>query len=408
MINPPPSTRALVSVELVNYASLPGGNPGFGFEEGDGAAGEQQGRRRRSRRAHARRHRQPARGQICDPPGSDPVEVPQVYARRRQSLTRADDHARCRCVERDHIERLGRRDSQPAPLPDRIMQDAGMAPEHTSVDMDDLARLGRAGQQPLDHRAVMARRDETDVLAVRLVRDLEREFPCERANSVLGQGAEREAQHRQLLAGRREQKIALIAIGIGRAVERPPALAIVGVDDVMAGRQQIGAENPWRPRTDRRTSCTGCTRRMESASRPRYRRERTARSLSRGSALRSRARNAADRDAPRRRGRRECPDRRSMHPCDASRRRDRRAASSARRHRNLRAPAAPPRRWSPRPPTSRRQRACPRAPWAGSASSTRAAKRRGRVTRPGSSSPSQNLWARDTRSGGGCPVKQGP
>ena len=62
------------------------------------------------------------------------------------------------------------------------------------------------------------------------------------ARTRLGQGAEREAQHRQLLAGRREQEIALIAIGIGRAVERPPALAIVGVDDVMAGRQQIGAE----------------------------------------------------------------------------------------------------------------------------------------------------------------------
>ena len=47
---------------------------------------------------------------------------------------------------------------------------------------------------------------------------------------------------RELLARGGEQEIALVAIGVGGAVERPPAPPVVAADDIMAGRQEIGAE----------------------------------------------------------------------------------------------------------------------------------------------------------------------
>ena len=58
----------------------------------------------------------------------------------------------------------------------------------------------------------------------------------------LRQGAQRKAQQRELLAGGGEQEIALVALGIGGAVERAPARAVVARDDVMAGGEQVGAE----------------------------------------------------------------------------------------------------------------------------------------------------------------------
>ena len=55
-----------------------------------------------------------------------------------------------------------------------------MTAKHAAVDMDDVAGLGGAGQQALDHLAVMAGRHEADVLAVGLVGDVEAELAGER------------------------------------------------------------------------------------------------------------------------------------------------------------------------------------------------------------------------------------
>ena len=54
--------------------------------------------------------------------------------------------------------------------------------------------------------------------------------------------SQRKSQARELGARGGEQEIALVALGIGRPVKRSPAAPVVAADDIMAGRQQIGAE----------------------------------------------------------------------------------------------------------------------------------------------------------------------
>ena len=48
-----------------------------------------------------------------------------------------------------------------------------------------------------------------------------------RAPRGFGSAAERKAQHAELLAGGGEQEIALVALGVDGAVERPPAASVV-------------------------------------------------------------------------------------------------------------------------------------------------------------------------------------
>ena len=95
---------------------------------------------------------------------------------RRQRLARADDDAPPGRIEMDDVERLAGGDADAAPLADGEMDDAGMAAEHPPVDMDDVAGLGGARLQPLDHVGIAAARHEADVLAVVLLRDGEPEL----------------------------------------------------------------------------------------------------------------------------------------------------------------------------------------------------------------------------------------
>ena len=95
-----------------------------------------------------------------------------------------------------------------------------MAAEHAAVEVDDLAAAHRTRLQPLDDVAVLALRDEADVLAVGLVGDGKAEFAGKRAGLLLRHLAEREPQERKLLGGRRVEKIALVPVGIGGAKKR--------------------------------------------------------------------------------------------------------------------------------------------------------------------------------------------
>ena len=78
----------------------------------------------------------------------------------------------------------------------------------------------RVRLQAADDVGVAPGRHEADVLAVLLVGDFETEAPRQFARLRLGHVAEREAQEIELLARGREQEIALVAIGIGRADQR--------------------------------------------------------------------------------------------------------------------------------------------------------------------------------------------
>src|SRR5262245_6253664 len=99
------------------------------------------------------------------------------------------------------------------------MDDAGMPAEQATVEVDDIAGLGRAGLEPLDHLGVTAGRHEADVLAVVLVGDREAEPARQLARLRLGPLPEREAQHLELLARGGEQEIALVALFFAGAVE---------------------------------------------------------------------------------------------------------------------------------------------------------------------------------------------
>src|SRR5262245_65480180 len=83
---------------------------------------------------------------------------------RAQPLARADHHLAALGIELDHVEWLSCRHANPAPLTDRIVDDAVMPAEHVPVNMDDVARLRGARAQALDDLRVAPRRDEADGL----------------------------------------------------------------------------------------------------------------------------------------------------------------------------------------------------------------------------------------------------
>ena len=241
-----------------------------------------------------------------------------------------------------------------------------MAAEHAAVDMDDVARFRRARQQPLDHVAVVAGGHEADVLAVGLVGDRRGQTRGRaRAPAAFGRPPSGKRSIASCSRRRGEQEIALVAVGIGGAVERPPARAVVLRDDVMAGRQDVGAEIARRlEQVDELHVLVAGDAGDRRLARDIGARERLDHLLAEAALVIEHVMGHAE-ALPRRRARRGCPGRRSRRPCDASPRHGRRAASSRRPRHSPRAPAAPRRRWNRRRPTSPRRRACRPAPWAG-------------------------------------------
>src|SRR5262249_39374524 len=141
-----------------------------------------------------------------------------------------------------HVERVAGGDAEPAALADGEVDDAGMSAQQAAVEIDDVARPGRAGLEPLDHLGVAARWHEADVLAVVLVGNREAEPARQLARLRLGLVAEREAQHLELLARGGKEEIALIALLLACAIERAAAVRERPRGDVMSGRQHPGAE----------------------------------------------------------------------------------------------------------------------------------------------------------------------
>ena len=99
-----------------------------------------------------------------------------------------------------------------------------MTAEHAAIDMDDLARLARPRLQPLDDVGVAPGGHEADVLAVVLVGDREPERAGRLPRLGLGHAAEREAEELELLRGRGEQEVALVAVEVGRTVQGAAAV----------------------------------------------------------------------------------------------------------------------------------------------------------------------------------------
>ena len=117
-----------------------------------------------------------------------------------------------------------------------------MGAQHISVEIDDLAGRERVRLQAADDVGVAAGRHEADVLAVMLVGDVEAEAARQLAHLGLGHVAERKADEVELLARGRKQEIALVAIGIGGAMQRARSVGEATRRHVMAGRERLRAE----------------------------------------------------------------------------------------------------------------------------------------------------------------------
>ncbi|OIQ64889.1 hypothetical protein GALL_535590 [mine drainage metagenome] len=119
-----------------------------------------------------------------------------------------------------------------------------MLTQHVARQIDDLARIGRTGPQLFDHRRIVPVRNEADILTVRLVRHRQPVFRSQGPRlGFRGEMAEREAQVGQLLGCSREQEIALVAVGIGRAMKLWPCRADLALN-VVAGRHAVGLKIP--------------------------------------------------------------------------------------------------------------------------------------------------------------------
>src|SRR5215831_10149804 len=200
-------------------------------------------RLRRPRGAHLDEHLVPARAQrVVDGVLAQPIDLAQPHPAGAQRLARPDHDAARRRIEPHHVERMAGGDAEPSPLADGEMDDAGMSAQHAAVKIDDVARPGRTGLEPLDHLGVAARRHEADVLAVVLVGDREAEPTRKLARLRLGLVAEREAQRLELLARGGKEEIALIALLLACAIERAAAARARPRGDVMSRRQHLGAE----------------------------------------------------------------------------------------------------------------------------------------------------------------------
>ena len=104
--------------------------------------------------AEPRHHRSrlAGRGFVGSDPGEGAGEDPVPQQRR----LRADDDLAPRGIDREHVERLGRSDTEAAALAYGEMDDALVAAEDPPRPIHDGARLRSAGAKPLDHAGIAA------------------------------------------------------------------------------------------------------------------------------------------------------------------------------------------------------------------------------------------------------------
>src|SRR5436190_354714 len=72
---------------------------------------------------------------------AQPVHVAQPDGLGHQRLARPHYDPAGTMLELDHVERLAGGDAETLPLPDRVVDDALVLPQHSAVEMDDFALL---------------------------------------------------------------------------------------------------------------------------------------------------------------------------------------------------------------------------------------------------------------------------
>ena len=175
-------------------------------------------------------------------PVAQPVQPADRDGAARQGFARADRDLAALRVDAHDVERLRRAADAEAPaLADGEADNAVVGAQFVAVEIDDPAGIAGAGPQLLDHPRIVAVRDETDVLAVRLFGDGHIEFPRHAAGLCLRQAAQGKAQIAELLAGRGKQEIALVLGRIGGPVQFRPG-GRLDPADIVAGREAVGVE----------------------------------------------------------------------------------------------------------------------------------------------------------------------
>ena len=117
-----------------------------------------------------------------------------------------------------------------------------MPADHTAGEIDDVARLKRVWLETFDDIGVATGWNETDILAVVLLRHGKSKSTRQFAHFRLRHVTEREAQVIQLLTGGREQEVALIAVRIGSAHHRTRSIGKAARRHVVPGCQRGGAK----------------------------------------------------------------------------------------------------------------------------------------------------------------------
>ena len=227
---------------VVEHARLPRRNALFAVDQFDFAnpAVDPQARGlRRPRRAHTDVDLSVPLRELAR---TDPVHLTQDNAARLQRLARSDHHAMRIGLEPHHIERLRRGNAKTTALTDGEVHNALMATEHAALQVDDLAGRDSVGLQAVDDVGVAAGGNEADVLAVVLVGDRQIEAMRQRARLALAHVAKRKAYAVELRLRGRKQEIALVTIGVLRAMQGARAIRQPARRDVVARRQHLRTE----------------------------------------------------------------------------------------------------------------------------------------------------------------------
>ena len=220
-----------VAVVRIEDAGLSGGDAAFAIDQLNpsfAALMMQDRRAGRARRPDLGVNLDTAFGNIRQGIIAQPVDVAQIDFAGLERLARTDNDARIARIEMHDIERIARRNTNAAALADRIMDNAFMAPEHTAIDMDDIAGVGGFRLQLGNNIGIFALRHKADVLAVLLIGNGQAEFLGNGAGFRLGQAAEREAQIIDLFLRGGEKEVALVLVGVDRTEEGAVGAPVAG------------------------------------------------------------------------------------------------------------------------------------------------------------------------------------
>src|SRR5437588_5168573 len=173
-----------------------------------------------------------------------------VQAPGEQLLAASDYYLASVALDLDYIKRRSGGYTQSPALAHCEVVDAMVLPDNFPARGDQLAsrvwqRLTLLLKVGIEKTLVVAARDKTNLLRIRLLREGQAELARQFTNLRLGHLTTREQRAAQLVLGQAEQKIGLILGKISGTPQQPAATPLVELDAcVMTGREHVGANLP--------------------------------------------------------------------------------------------------------------------------------------------------------------------